>query len=69
MKSTEFLTEIRGMSLADIKEKQRLLFEELMKLRFRKAAGQLDQSHRIKEVRQSIARVATVLGEKTAAQA
>lgn len=69
MKSNDFLTELRGMSVEDIKEKRRLLAEELMKLRFRDVAGQLDQSHRLKEVRQNIARAVTVLAEKENARA
>ena len=69
MKKKDFLTELRGMSEADMKAKKRELSEELMKLRFRDAAGQLDQSHRLQEVRQDIARVSTVLAEKNSAGA
>lgn len=69
MKKKDFLTELRGMSADDIKAKQRELSEELMKLRFRDAAGQLDQSHRLKEVRQDIARVSTVLAQMSGAEA
>jgi len=68
MKAKEFINELRGLSLEDVKEKRRSLSEELMKLRFRKAVGQLDRSHRISEVKRNIARVVGVLSEKTQAQ-
>ena len=69
MNKKDLLAELRGLSVDEIKQKRTELSEELMKLRFRDAAGQLDQSHRLKEVRQDIARVSTVLSEKNRAQA
>ena len=66
MKKTEFLTEIRGMTTEDLRTKVRELKEELFKLRFRKASGQFETPHRIKEVKRDIARVSSVLGEKQA---
>lgn len=64
MKKTDVLNELRGLSPEDLKERLRSLNEELMKLRFSKVAGQLDQTHRVREVRRDIARVATVISEQ-----
>lgn len=57
MKRKEFLREIEGASLEEMKKKAQTLAEELMRLRFKKASGQLEQSHKIKETRRQLARV------------
>lgn len=44
------------------------LRKEAFNLRFQKASGQLENTARVRTVRRDIARVKTVLGEKTAAQ-
>lgn len=64
MKKTEELKELRGLELGGLTEKGEQLKEELMRLRFRKAAGQLETTARLREVRRSIARVQTVIAEK-----
>ncbi len=64
MKKTEELKELRDLEIGGLAEKVDSLKEELMRLRFRKAAGQLETSARLKEVRRSIARVQTVMAEK-----
>jgi large subunit ribosomal protein L29 len=66
MKSKNFLGEVRGLDDAELKARGRTLHEEMMKLRFRGASGQLTQSHRIAEVRVSLARIETVLSERRA---
>ena len=45
-------------------DKEKQLIEELFNLRFQLATGQLEYTARIKEVRQSIARIKTVLREQ-----
>lgn len=52
------------MGVADLKAKALGLAEELMKLRFRKASGQQQQTHRMREARRGLAQVQTVLREK-----
>jgi large subunit ribosomal protein L29 len=70
MKKTEFLNELKGKSVADLDKQARTIAEELMKLRFRKVTGQVEQSHRIRELRRNLARLQTVLTrERTAQQA
>ena len=66
MKRRDFLNEIRGLSREDLKEKARGLSEELMKLRFRLGTGQLDQTHRVRELRRNFARIQSLLKAKPA---
>lgn len=61
MKRKDQLTEIRGMSAADLKARAKSLSEELMKLRFRKASGQLEHGHRMGQLKRDLARVRTVI--------
>lgn len=60
MKRKQFLDETKGQPVKELAQKARALAEERMKLRFRKASGQLDQSHRLREVRRNLARVLTL---------
>ena len=60
---------IRELSEADLSAKERELGEQLMKLRFQKAIGQLDSGLKVRETRREIARVKTILKEKQAASA
>jgi len=45
------------------------LKKEQFNLRFQKATGQLEKTSRVKEIRRDIARIETVLGEKSKSQA
>jgi large subunit ribosomal protein L29 len=63
MKKTDYMTELRKMPLDELRTRSRALGEEYMKLRFRKASTQLEQSHRLNEVRRKLARTQTVLKE------
>ncbi len=56
--------EIRELTTAEMLDKEKQLKEELFNLRFQLATGQLENTARIKEVRQSIARIKTVLLEQ-----
>lgn len=64
MKRLDTLRELRDLSPAALIERSSDLGEELMKLRFREASGQLEQSHQLTTVRRNLARVQTVLREK-----
>jgi large subunit ribosomal protein L29 len=61
MKRTDFLKEIRGLSREDLVQRARSLAEELMKLRFRKSTGQLEQFHRLQQLRRDFARIKSTL--------
>lgn len=53
--------EIKGLSTAEMLEKENEFKEELFNLRFQLATGQLENTARINEVRKSIARIKTAL--------
>lgn len=66
MKKKEFMSEVKGMSLDELQERARQLAEEMMKLRFRKAVSQLEQTHHLRETRRNLARVNTLISSKRA---
>jgi large subunit ribosomal protein L29 len=57
---------VRELGLTDLKGKQRELQEQLFRLRLQKSIGQLDDGLKIRQVRREIARVLTILREKSA---
>lgn len=59
------ITDIRAKSEDELKAESASLKKELMNLRFQKAGGQLENTARFKQVRQTIAKIKTVLGEKS----
>ena len=60
---------IRELPEAELRAKEKELSEQLMKLRFQKAIGQLESGLKVRETRRDIARVNTILKEKQAASA
>ena len=58
--------EVRAMNKADLEKKLSELKAELFNLRFQHAINQLDNPHKISDVKKDIARVMTVLQEKNA---
>jgi large subunit ribosomal protein L29 len=54
------------MSSQDLEKKLKELKQELFNLRFQHAINQLDNPHKIADVKKDIARVMTVLNEKNA---
>ena len=59
-------TEIRAMSAEELQKKLTDLKDELFHLRFQLAINQLDNPHKITDVKRDIARVLTVINEKNA---
>ena len=59
-------TEIRNMSSEELVKKLKELKEELFNLRLQNAINQLDNPHKIADVKKDIARVKTILNEKNA---
>ena len=57
-------TELREMTVEQLNEKLAQLKEELFNLRFQLEIKQLDNPHKITDVKHDIARVMTVLREK-----
>ena len=64
MKTSAYLNELKGQSVADLKAQLVDAKKELFNLRFQNATNQLDNTSRIKEVRKNIARIQTVITEK-----
>jgi large subunit ribosomal protein L29 len=56
---------VREQDAGRLKEELASLKKEQFNLRFQQATGQLEKSSRIREVRRAIARVQTVLREKS----
>lgn len=61
MKRKEFNLKVKGSSKADLVAQAKSISEELMKLRFRKASGQLEQAHQIPLLKRNLARVRTAI--------
>jgi len=58
-------SELREMTVDELKQKEQDLRRELFNLRFRQATGELENPVRIKIVRKDIARVLTIIMEKS----
>ena len=54
------------MSVEELNTKLKDLKDELFKLRFQHAVKQLDNPHKIADVKKDIARVMTIINEKNA---
>ena len=57
---------VREMSEEELRTREKELQEQLFRLRFQKAIGQLDNALKIRETRRDIARVKTVLRQRKA---
>ena len=60
------IDEFRGMTPDQLAEQLVSLKKEQFNLRFQKATGQIEKTHRVNEVRKDIARIKTVLRTKQA---
>ena len=65
MKTNKYVEELKAKSAAELKQELVAAKKELFNLRFQNATNQLDNTSRIKEVRKNIARIQTVIAEKT----
>ena len=61
------VSELRAMSDAELRDQYAESKRELFNLRMQLAARQLENFRRIREVRRDVARVLTVLGERSRA--
>ncbi|MCB0319575.1 MAG: 50S ribosomal protein L29 [Bdellovibrionales bacterium] len=68
MKKRDYLKELKGLSPEGLKERIASLQEEKMKLRFRKASSQLNEKHRLRELRVQVAQAKTVLANAAVAK-
>ena len=65
MKINKYVEDLKVKSAAELNEELVAAKKELFNLRFQNATNQLDNTSRIKEVRRNIARIQTVIAEKT----
>ena len=65
MKTNKFVEGLKGKTAAELQEELVAAKKELFNLRFKNATNQLDNTSRIKEVRKNIARIQTVITEKS----
>ena len=60
------IDEVRGLTPDQLADQLVSLKKEQFNLRFQKATGQIEKTHRVGEVRKDIARIKTVLRAKQA---
>jgi large subunit ribosomal protein L29 len=60
------IDEVRGLTPAQLAESLINLKKEQFNLRFQKATGQIEKTHRVDQVRKDIARIKTILRTKQA---
>ncbi len=63
------VTEVRDLSLDQLKDELIRMKREQFNLRFQKATGQMENTARVRTVRRAIARIKTIEREKQAAAA
>jgi large subunit ribosomal protein L29 len=56
--------DLREESLTELEKRASDMRDQLMHLRFQRATGQMDNVHKIRNVRRDMARVLTVIKEK-----
>ena len=65
MKTNKYVEDLQKKSDAELAQELVDAKKELFNLRFQNATNQLDNTSRIKEVRKNIARIRTVITQKT----
>ena len=59
--------ELRAKSIDELQTRERELSEQLFKLRFQRATGRMESPAKMRQVRREIARIKTLLNEKSRA--
>ncbi len=57
-------SELRALSIAELRQKEKELRKELMEMRFQKSIGRLDNPAKYRQLKRDLARVLTVIREK-----
>lgn len=65
MKTAEYLKTLRGKDAAGLKEELAALRREQFNLRMQASMGQMGQSHLVRDARKKVARVMTLLNQKS----
>jgi large subunit ribosomal protein L29 len=58
------VAEARDLDVAELRQREKDLDDQLFRLRIQKSMGQLEAAHKLKTLRRDLARVKTVLREK-----
>ena len=66
MASRKTITTLRDKSIDELRNRERDLKEQLFKLRFQRATGQLENTSRLREARRDIARIKTIAAQQRA---
>jgi large subunit ribosomal protein L29 len=64
MKVREQLSELRGLTVDDLRQKANELDDQVFRLRLQKSMGQAESGNKMRPLRRERARVKTVLREK-----
>jgi large subunit ribosomal protein L29 len=64
MKVAEQLTDLRGQTADDLKQRAKDLDDQVFRLRIQKSMGQAESGNKMRPLRRELARVKTVLREK-----
>jgi len=64
MKVVEQLSELRGLSVDDLRQRARDLDDQVFRLRIQRSMGQAESGNKVRPLRKELARVKTVLREK-----
>ncbi len=67
VKKLKRLEDVRAMTADQLQDELLTLKKEQFNLRFQQASGQLEKTHRVRELRRDIARIKTILAVKGAA--
>lgn len=67
-KKKEKVIDIKGLSLPELRKQAGAMAEELFGLRLQNISGQLENSSKIRALRRQIARVQTMISQKSAQQ-
>ncbi len=59
-------SDVRAKTLDELNDELAALKKEQFNLRFQKATGQMEKTARVREVRRDIARIKTIVAEKSA---
>ncbi len=60
-------SDLRSRTVDELSEEVDTLGREIFNLRFQRASGQLENTARVRQVRRDIARIKTILGERSRA--
>ena len=61
------VSEIRELTIEELKQREQDVSEELFNLKFQRATAQLENKMRVRQVRKDLARIKTIIKEKQTA--